>query len=169
MTFYAQATDTFSNLDGVWGEYRFDIDNKNCGYDGVRFAWKNEYGVWDYFNMGLAESTTSTIERESYEQSFVDYSATNTVTYSKDRRGQSQFQNRINKVRTAQSDYLNQTDADNLRELFFSTNVYVQDGTEFLPVVIENASVREKTNPRSQKLFTYTVNYRYANEERPRV
>jgi len=64
---------------------------------------------------------------------------------------------------------LNQTDADNLRELFFSTNVYVQDGTEFLPVVIENASVREKTNPRSQKLFTYTVNYRYANEERPRV
>ena len=64
---------------------------------------------------------------------------------------------------------MNQTDADNLRELFFSTNVYVQDGTEFLPVVIENASVREKTNPRSQKLFTYTVNYRYANEERPRV
>ena len=169
MTFYAQATDTFANLDGVFGEYRFDIDNRNCGYDGVRFAWKNEYGVWDYFNMALAESTTSEVEREQYEQSFVDYSSTNTVTYDKSRRGKSQFQNRVNKLRTAQSDYLDQTNADNLRELFYSTNVYIQDGTEFLPVVIESTTVREKTNPRSQKLFTYTVNYRYANDERPRV
>ena len=169
MTFYSQTPEPGVNLNGVFGEYRFDIDNRNCGYDGVRFAWKNEYGVWDYFNMGLAESTTSVIERESYKQTFVDYSSINTVTYDKDRRGQSQYQNRVNKTRTAQSDYLTQTDADNLRELFFSTNVYVQDGTEFLPVVIENASVTEKTNPRNQKLFTYTVNYRYANDERPRV
>ena len=169
LTFYNQTEEPGVNYNGVWGEYRFDIDNRNCGYDGVRFAWKNEYGVWDYFNMGLAESTTSVIERESYKQTFVDYSAINTVTYDKDRRGQSQYQNRVNKTRTAQSDYLSQTNADNLRELFYSTNVYVQDGTEFLPVVIENASVTEKTNPRNQKLFTYTVNYRYANDERPRV
>ncbi len=169
MTFYNQSAEPGVNQGGVYGEYRFEIDNRNCGYDGVRFAWKNEYGVWDYFNMGLAESTTSVIERESYKQTFVDYSSTNTVTYEKDRRGQSQFQNRVNKTRTAQSDYLDQTNADNLRELFFSTNVFVQDGTEFLPVVIENASVTEKTNPRNQKLFTYTVNYRYANNERPRV
>ena len=119
--------------------------------------------------MALAESTTSGIEREQYKQTFVDYSATNTVTYDKERRGESQFQNRVTKRRTANTDYLSQTDADNLRELFFSTNVYIQDGTEFLPVVIENASVTEKTNPRSQKLFTYTVEYRYANDERARV
>jgi len=169
MTFYNQTEEPGINYNGVFGEYRFEIDNRNCGYDGVRFAWKNEYGVWDYFNMGLAESTTSVIERESYKQTFVDYSSINTVTYDKDRRGQSQYQNRVNKTRTAQSDYLTQTDADNLRELFFSTNVYVQDGTEFLPIVIENANVTEKTNPRNQKLFTYTVNYRYANDERPRV
>ena len=169
MTFYAQATDTFSNLDGIWGEYRFDIDNKNCGYDGVRFAWKNEYGVWDYFNMGLAKSATSNIEREQYQQTFVNYSATNTSPYSKQRRGDSQYQNRVNKTHTANSDYLSQTDADNLRELFYSTNVYVQDGTEFLPVVISNASVTEKTNPRNQKLFTYTVDFSYVNNERPRV
>jgi len=169
MTFYNQSAEPGVNLGGVYGEYRFEIDNRNCGYDGVRFAWKNEYGVWDYFNMGLAQSTTSNVERESYEQSFVNYSSTNSVTYDKARRGQSQFQNRVNKIRTAQSDYLTQTDADNLRELFFSTNVYVQDGTEFLPIVIDNASVTEKTNPRNQKLFTYTVNYRYANDERARV
>ena len=119
--------------------------------------------------MSLAESTTSGIEREQFEQTFVDYSSQGVVAYDTGRRGFSQFQNRVNKTRTANSDYLSQTDADNLRELFFSTNVYVQEGTEFLPVVIENANVTEKINPRSQKLFTYTVEYRYANDERARV
>ena len=169
MTFYNQTAEPGVNYNGIYGEYRFEIDNRNCGYEGVRFAWKNEYGVWDYFNMGLAESVTSNVERESYEQSFVNFGASNSVTFDKARRGQSQYQNRVNKVRTANSDYLTQTDADNLRELFFSTNVYVQEGTEFLPIVIENASVTEKTNPRNQKLFTYTVTYRYANDERARV
>ena len=168
MTFYSQTPEPGVNLNGVFGEYRFEIDNRNCGYDGVRFAWKNEYGVWDYFNMSLAESTTSGIEREQFEQTFVDYSSQGVVTYDTGRRGFSQFQNRVNKTRTANSDYLSQTDADNLRELFFSTNVYVQEGTEFLPVVIENANVTEKINPRSQKLFTYTVEYRYANDQRAR-
>ena len=169
MTFYNQSAEPDINYDGVYGEYRFEIDTANCGYPGVRFAWKNEYGVWDYFNFNLAESTTSNVARESYEQTFVDYSSTNTVTYDKGRRGQSQFQNRVDKVCTAESDYLTQDNADNLRELFFSTNVYVQEGTSFIPVVINNAFITEKTNPRSQKLFRYTVEYQYANNERPRV
>jgi hypothetical protein len=145
MTFYNQSAEPGVNYNGMFGEYRFEIDSANCGYPGVRFAWKNEYGVWDYFNFNLAESTTSNVGRESYEQTFVDYSSTNTVTYDKARRGQSQFQNRVNKTHTAESDYLTQENADNLRELFFSTNVYVQEGTTFLPVVITNASITEKT------------------------
>ena len=169
MTFYNQSAEPGVNYNGIFGEYRFEIDSANCGYPGVRFAWKNEYGVWDYFNFNLAESTTSNVGRESFEQTFVDYSSTNTVTYDKARRGQSQFQNRVNKTHTAESDYLTQENADNLRELFFSTNVYVQEGTTFLPVVITNASITEKTNPRSQKLFRYTVEYQKANNERPRV
>jgi len=168
VSFHNQTLDPAVNDNGIYGEYRFNITDKNCGYDGVRFAWKNEYGVWDYFNFGLAESTESSIEREQFEQVFVDYGAL-VPTADPTRRGFQQFQNRVNKTRTAQSDYLTQSEADNIRELFFSTNVYVQDGDDFYPVVIENASVTEKTNPRSQKLFTYQVTYRYANDQRPRV
>ena len=168
--FTAQATDRSPNYDGVWGVYRFDVTNKNCGYDGVRFAWKNEYGVWDYYNFSLAQSTTATIEREQYEQSFVDFSATNTVAYNNERRGNTQFQNRITKNRTAETDYLTQVDADNMRELFYSTNVYVQqpDGAYF-PVILTDTSVTEKMNPRTQKLFRYTVNYQYANTNTARL
>ena len=170
VTFNAQATDSFVNSDGVWGEYRFNITDANCGYDGVRFAYKNSYGVWDYYNFSLAEKTVANVERQEYKQSFVDFSNTdNSVDYNKSRRGRNNYYNAVNKQHTANSDYLTQTDADNLRELFFSTDVYVQEGTTFLPVVINNVSVTEKTNPRSQKLFRYEVQYQYANGQRPRL
>jgi hypothetical protein len=170
VTFNAQATDTFVNQDGVWGEYRFNITTANCGYDGVRFAYKNSYGVWDYYNFSLAETTVADVQRQEYKQSFVDFSNTdNSVDYNKSRRGRNNYYNAVNKKHTANSDYLTQTDADNLRELFFSTDVYVQEGTTFLPVVINNVSVTEKTNPRSQKLFRYTAEFQYSNGQRSRL
>jgi hypothetical protein len=169
ITFNAQATDRLPNQDGVWGEYRYNIVDPNCGYDGARFAFKNEYGVWDYYNFTLAEGVTSNVERQEYKQTFVDYSTTsNSVAYDKSRRGRNNYYNKITKNKTANTNFLNQTDADNLREMFFSTDVYIQSGSEFLPVVINNASVVEKTNPRSQKLFRYEVQYQLANEIRVR-
>ena len=168
--FTAQATDRSPNYSGVWGLYRFDVTTANCGYDGVRFAYKNQFGVWDYYNFALAESTEGTIERLNYDQSFLNYSNTsNNVAYDTERRGKNNYYNKITNRRTANSDYLTQTDADNLRELFYSTDVYVQqDDGAYFPVIINNASVTEKTNPRSQKLFRYTVEYQYANEVRSR-
>ncbi len=169
VTFNSQATDTFVNDDGVWGEYRFNITEANCGFDGVRFAYKNQYGAWDYYNFSLAETTVGRIERQEYKQTFVDYSNTdNDVAYDKSRRGRNNYFNNVTKQHTANTDYLTQVDADNLRELFFSTDVYVQEGTTFLPVVINNVNATEKTNPRSQKLFRYTVEYQYANDQRSR-
>ena len=155
--------------DTQWAAFRFEKDTANCGYPGKRFAWKNEFGVWDYFTFKLAESTNDQIERNSFEQSFVDYSSTTAVMpYDQQRRGRTQYYNKVTKQHTVESDYLTQEYADSLRELFYSTNVYVQEGTTFEPVVITNANITEKTNPRTQKLFRYTANYEYANEVRPR-
>lgn len=168
--FNSQATDRTPNYTGVWGLYRFNITDNNCGYTGQRFAWKNKYGVWDYYNFGLAQSTTATIEREQFEQSFVDYSSTNSVAYNTERRGNTQYQNRITKNRTAETDYLTQVDADNMRELFYSTNVYAQQPNgAYFPVVLTDVTATEKTNPRSQKLFRYTINYQYANTNTARL
>jgi len=170
LTFNQQGTDGFSFDSGIWGTYRFNINEGNCDYPGVRFAYKNQYGVWDYFNFTLAESTISNIEREQYQQTFVNFSNTdNSIDYNTARRGKNNYYNNITKLRTAESDWLNQTDADNLRELFFSTEVYVQDEVGYLPVVFTQTSVTEKTNPRTQKLFKYTAEYSYANEVRPRL
>jgi len=168
--FYGQLNLNAINESGSWGRYRFIIEPQPCGYDGVRFAWKNIYGMWDYYNFTLAEARVSNVSRLNYEQSFVDYSTGASVPYDNTRRGNTNFYNDITKARTAESDWLTQDEADNIRELFFSTDVYVQHPTlGYLPVVITDASITEKTNPRTQKLFKYTANYQYANRQQARL
>ena len=170
VSFYGQLDYNDINESGSWGSYRFNIVPADCGYEGVRFAWKNQYGMWDYYNFTLAESRISNVNRLNYEQSFVDYNTNTAVPYDNTRRGNTNFYNDITKLRTAESDWLTQSDADNLRELFYSTDVYVQHPSlGFLPVVITDANITEKTNPRTQKLFKYTANYQYANRQQARL
>ena len=168
--FVGQGDDGLENSDGVYAEYRFNKDTANCDYPGVRFAWKNEFGVWDYYTAKLAVNSRVAVERNSYNQTFVDYSTTGTrVPYNISRRGSQQFYNKLNQSFNVTTDILNQTDAEWLRELFFSVEVFVQEGTDFLPVVLKNVEVIEKTNPRSQKVFQYAFDYEYANQLRPRL
>lgn len=170
LTFYEQATDFATNENGIYANLRYNIQGPNCDYNGVRFAWKNEFGVWDYYNFTLAEGTTSGIDRQSYDQTFVPFSSGDFNTpYSTSRRGSRQYVNKITKSRTVNSDWLTQSEADKLRELFYSANVYIQDGTSFKPVVITNSSITEKTNPRTQKNFQYLVEFQPANQPNARI
>jgi len=164
-----QSDDGLENSNGVFATRWFTKATGECAYNGVRFAWKNEFGVWDYYTFTLQSDSNFTIERQAYEQSFVNFStATTSVTYDKSRRGSRQFYNALNNVKTANSNWLSQTDADWLRELFFSANVYIQDGTDMKPVVINSANLTEKTNPRTQKNFQYLIEFSPANQLRPR-
>ncbi len=168
-TITGQSDDGLENSSGVWDSYTFVKQEGDCEYNGVRFAWKNEFGVWDYYNFTLQSNASNNIERISYKQSFVPYNTPNTnPAYDKQRRGTKQIVNKVNRVRTANSDWLTQAEADWLRELFFSTNVYIQDGSEFLPCVINDAVLNEKTNPRTQKVFQYAINFELANNKRNR-
>jgi len=164
-----QATDGDKNENAIWDSFRFNVEGLECIGEGVRFAWKNEFGVWDYYNFTLAEGAVSNMERLQYEQIFVPYNtSTTTANYDITRRGNKPFNNKITRSKTANSDWLTQSEADWLRELFYSTNVYIQDGTDFKPVIITDASIVEKTNPRTQKVFQYLINYQLANQPRSR-
>lgn len=148
---------------------RYNVESPQCGYDGVRFAWKNEFGVWDYFTFTLQNDKSYMVERSSYEQSFVPFGENTPVSYSKQRRGTTNYYNKPTQTQVATSDWLTQETADWLKELFFSANVFYQSGTTFYPAVISSANMVEKTNPRSQKLFQYTIEFQVANQINPRV
>jgi len=64
---------------------------------------------------------------------------------------------------------LTQDEADWLKELFFSANVFQQIGTEFFPIAISSAELVERTNPRTQNTFQYVVEFQPANQPNPRL
>ena len=163
VTFHPQATDGNINDAGIWGTYTFNLGDCS-GFTPQRFAWKNIYGVWDYYNFTKAENVASSIQRKEYTQTFVDYSTTtNSVPYDIARRGRNNHYNDVTKQRQANSDWLNQSDADNLREMFYSADVYLYEPDYgWVPVVITDASITERTNDLSQKTFQYAVNYNMA-------
>jgi hypothetical protein len=152
-----------------YAKIRFIKQGAQCGYDGVRFAWKNEFGVWDYYTFTLATDKSYNIERQNYQQTFVPYNTNYPVPYSTERRGQTNFYNKLTQTQVATSNWLTQNEADWLQELFFSANVFQQLDGDFYPIVITSANLTEKTNPRSQKLFQYQIEFQVANQKNPRL
>jgi len=147
----------------------FTKDTGECAYTGTRFAFLNELGGYDYYSFDLAHTKQDNITRETYEQTFVPYSTTtNAATYDKSRRGSKVYSISYEETRTAESDYLTQEQADWLRELVESPEVYIQEGTDFVPVVITNSNFTYKTNPRTQKLYTLSIQYKLSNNRRSR-
>jgi hypothetical protein len=157
------------NDNGIWDQFTIYKQEPVCGYEGTRFVFWNNVGAWDYFNFTLANTKTTTMDRSTYKQSFVDYSTpTTTVTYDRQRRGQTTFNIDLDEIYTVNSDWLDQEQSDWLEQLFYSPNVYIQDSTQMIPVVIDNVDVTSRTNPKSQKMFNYQVTYRLANSKRSR-
>jgi hypothetical protein len=167
---YGQSDDYETNDSGSFASRRYVKQGPACGYDGVRFAWKNEFGVWDYYTFTLQSDSSFNIERNSFGKTFVDYSTTSTtVAYNRERRGTTQFYNELDQTQTANSNWLTQQEADWLRELFFSANVYQQKDGNFFPIAITSATLVEKTNPRTQRTFQYQIEFKPANQLRPRI
>jgi len=161
--------DDAEETDSYYAFRTYNVVTPECGYEGVRFAWKNEFGVWDYYTFTLQSDSAFNVERNTYTQTFVNYGTTlSSVPYSKSRRGIKPFYNKPEQLRTANSNWLTQDEADWLRELFFSTNVFIQEGEDFLPAAIVTSNLTERTNPRTQKNFQYVIEFTPANQLRPR-
>ena len=165
ITFYEQASDGLENNLGVYSKRMYTKEQGRCGYDGTRFAFLNELGAYDYVNFGLADAKVDNITRKNFDQNFVNYSTTtNGITYDQTRRGSKTYSISYDETRRAESDYLLQEDADWLRQLIESPEVYIQDGSDFRPVVITTSNYTFKTNPLSQKMYRLSVEYKLANQ-----
>lgn len=165
-----QGTDGQENSAAIYFEKWFTKQEPECDYEGTRFTWLNEVGGWDYFTFPFANSKSDSIDRKTFKQSFVDYSSATgyDVTYDNTRRGTRAYAMHYDETRMAESDWLTTEQADWLREMVESPNVYIQQGTEFYPVMIETSNFDYKTNPRTQKMYRLTLSYKLANNRRSR-
>lgn len=155
------------NANGVWADYTIQ-KQVTCPYPRVRFIWSNDLGGYDYYNATLANAKSLEIERNTYKANFVNYSTPSTVPYDITRRGTKAFDTKPVETKAVSTDWLNDETAHWLEGLFYSPNVYVQDGDDIVPIIIDTVEVVSKTNPKSQKLFNYFISYRIANNLRSR-
>lgn len=175
VTLYGQlSTAPAVDTSAIWDQFRLNKTEAACGYEGIRFAWKNEYGVYDFYTFELQLDKRANITRESFEQNFVNYSnasAGGIFTSIRQRRGMKNFYNKVEETWTANSDWLNQETADWLKELFYSAQVFYYSTTYsgWLPITISSAEVVEKTNPRTQTMFQYQISLMPANQPNPRL
>jgi hypothetical protein len=157
------------NTSASWDKFTITKQDPACGYNGTRFAWINDYGVWDWYNFTLATDKITNMERNAYRANFVPYNTQNTTAaYNIKRRGESYFDINLNEIYTSNSDWLTQEEADWLQGLFYSPNVYIQEGFNMIPIIILDNVFASKINPRTQKNFQYQVTFALANSKRSR-
>jgi hypothetical protein len=100
------------------------IFTQGCGrFDPMRLAYLNKYGTYDFFNFDLVSKTTFDVERKGYERNYsgsiyegngVVVKNINPVYYTKETQKWKVI-----------SDYLNDEQAETLRELYSSPLVYM--------------------------------------------
>jgi hypothetical protein len=100
------------------------IFTQGCGrFDPMRLAYINKYGAFDFFNFDLVSKTTFDVERKGYERNYngsiyeangVVVKNINPVYYTKETQKWKII-----------SDYLNDSQAETLRELYSSPLVYM--------------------------------------------
>ena len=134
-----------------------------CSDGQVTFAFINHYGYYDYYSSPNPVRRVTDVERNTFSKPNVDYSSATSI-YNITRRGEKQYNTGYSDRYEVTTDYLNKATADWLTELLDSPEVYVQDSGNFIPVIIENSQYTWNMNENRQKLFQFTIQYRYANK-----
>jgi len=167
--FYSVQFRYFDSGEGTNGSKYYLYHNKSNCYNGTHFAFINKLGVLDYYRATLVDTQTEKFERETYKAPYINYSnSSTTLGYDAARRGDTQYYASFENNYTAETDWLTQEQADYLFELFESPLVYVQRGDKWLGCVLTNGTEEYKTNPKGQKIFKFTIQYKLSNSKHSR-
>jgi hypothetical protein len=141
----------------------YTFDDQDCHYQRTNFLYINRFGAWDHYGVTLPLKKSTSIKRDMVVKSFVDYSGTTSV-YNNRRRSMDTYATALQDNFSITTNWLNQDQALWLSELIESPQVFIQDGTKFIPVNITSADYVHNTNSRSQKAFSYEIQYTLSNQ-----
>jgi len=165
--------DLGSNFTSSWHfQYlQYDILETPCDYPLYQLAWLNKYGVYDYYFFTGRDQYTISRTDNQYTRGFLNYSLTDAgiSPYNYENRGVTNYETTYNQVYTVSTKFLTQEWSDWLEGLFTSPEVWIIDEDEkWYPINLVSADYTKFNDPRSQKLKSYTVQFKYANQPRPR-
>ena len=137
-----------------------------CG-EYTRFAFINQYGFWDYYNVYNPLRSNNQVDRSIYERSFVRYEDS-IGSYNASNRGNTQYKTDYDKRFIITTEYINKETSQWLTEMFDSPEVFIQQNGDFVPINIINANITWNMNQSRQKLFQYDIEFKYANQPQTR-
>jgi hypothetical protein len=146
------------------------VSDANCNsslYEGKNIAWKNKYGVWDYYFFDGAtsdkESYSRTTQRENIAGSW-NAAAFELNTYERGKVDKVEG----NKQTNINTRYIGEEWNEHFKGLLMSNEVQIIEGGKSYPINIKDSSLNIKTNLKD-KLVQYSFNYEYAHALKQRV
>lgn len=134
-----------------------------CSDEYTRFAFINQYGFWDYYNVYNPLRRNTEVDRLTYERPRVRYED-EVAYFNGTDRGNTQYMINYEDVFEITTDYISQETSQWITELFESPEVYIQSGSDFIPITIVNTNFTTNLNTSRNKLFQYTIQFKYANK-----
>jgi len=134
-----------------------------CNNEETTFVFVNNYGYYDYYTVGNPIQKNTDVNRETYDKVFEEYS-TATSTYDITRRGTKQYYTDYEDKYSITTAHIDKATSDWLTQLFDSTDVYIQENGNFIPIVITSTNYAWDLSNNRNKLFQYTIEFKYSNQ-----
>ena len=157
--------DSDANL--ISQNYIFNIIDDDCkGFEKIRLTWLNRLGAWDYYSFTKRNVRTVETQRTSYKQISGLYNESVFMTHGY-KGGQKTFYTNAKERVTLNTDFVTESTATWLEELFTSPEVYIinefsTDGSEgyinkyVQPVTITSSTYTKQTRA-NDNLLQYTL------------
>ena len=143
---------------------------KQCSDEYTRFAFINKYGFWDYYNVYNPVRIKTDLTRSRFKLPDITYQNDyNLLTNEGLQATTRQNFLRSEDTYSIDTDYITKETAVWLEELLESPEVYIQSGSDFIPIVLTNGTYEHNNNTSRNKLFKYTIEWVTANPRRARL
>lgn len=140
---------------------RVYIDHNCYKEDGVTFIYKGELGTYETLIANFVDVKGFKTNFTEIKSDYYQVNSSDQFTYTKGDRGRKVVHRTTQESHKVNTDWLNDSESADLMELFNSNDVYIQDGTDILPIMITNSSYVQKTVV-GQRLFNYTIKFEMA-------
>ncbi len=153
-------------LDVTGSSIRYEL-NEDCRNDRLRLTFINKFGFWDYYTNNTALRRSTKIDRRIYGQEMADFSLRE-AEYNISNRGDKQYYTEYTDEFEFTTDQVTAETSQWLREMFESSEVFIQSGSNFIPINLLNTSETIVNTTARYKNYQYTVKYQYSNIREPR-
>lgn len=128
-------------------------------YDYLEVIFYNKYGALQTIPFNKKSKISINTSSDSFKRNLMDF--VNDPTYTKEKHQVRQFHVTGKETIQMNTGYLDESFNEVIRQLLLSEQVFVYDGSEVKPIVIDSSSLQFKTSV-NDRLTQYTLDFSYA-------